>query len=88
MNKSLSPSGIAHPSFDEGVLWQMLPLGICVIDRELRVHGWNRQLETWTNRSFAAAQGKSLCELFPEFDARKYSDRILQVFDTGVPTVL
>lgn len=74
--------------FDESVLWQMLPLGICVLDRNFVVHGWNRQLEAWTSLPFEAVRGRRLCEIFPEFRPEKFRGRVQQVFDSGVPTVL
>ncbi len=85
---SPASSGTNPAGFDECVLWQMLPLGICVIDREFVVHGWNRQLESWTKLTFETVRGRSLPELFPEFTTRKFADRIAQVFESGVPTVL
>ena len=69
-------------------LCQMLPMGVCLIDRDLVIQGWNRQLVLWTSLEAADVCGRRLTDVFPEFHIARFHARIMEVFETGVAAVL
>lgn len=75
-------------AIEGGALWQMVPLGICVFDPDLVVHGWNRQLEAWTGLASTDVVGCRLTEIYPDFALARFAGRIREVFQSGMPTVL
>ncbi|MDX1969688.1 MAG: ATP-binding protein [Planctomycetaceae bacterium] len=81
-------AGLDSTTLDGGALWHMVPLGICVFDPDLVVHGWNRQLESWTGLASADVVGCRLTEIFPDFALARFGGRICAVFQSGMPTVL
>ncbi len=62
-----------------------LPVGICVIDRQLMVHHWNRQLADWTGVSAHEIFGRTLADCFPELDRPTFKSRIEDGFQSGCP---
>ena len=44
--------------------FDLLPLGLCVVDRELTVRGWNRTLEVWTGMRREEILGRPSDEAF------------------------
>lgn len=65
----------------------VVPVGICVVDRQLQVEFWNRCLEGWTGRSRDTIVGRGLGDLFPKFAEPRHRARILSVFDSGAPVI-
>ncbi|HPC33446.1 MAG TPA: HEAT repeat domain-containing protein [Syntrophales bacterium] len=63
-------------------------LGILTTDRELVVRSWDGWLAAVTGIPAAAAQGRSLTELFPELEARGMAARLRRVIAEGVVEVL
>ena len=66
----------------------LLPLGICVFDRDLTVHSWNRMLVDWTGISASDIVGKRLHHLYPRLDSPRFRRRLQQVFETRIPAIL
>ncbi len=64
-----------------------VPMGVCLIRRDLIVLFWNESLETWTKISNDDIVGKSLGEYFPHFLDPVYADRLEQIFEGGPPTI-
>jgi PAS domain S-box-containing protein len=65
----------------------LLPLGVCVIDSEMRVCEWNATLAEWTGISKDAALGMNLAQRFPRLATWSFRDRLSQVFSHGTPTI-
>ncbi len=82
------PNSMASTTFDGAMVWQVVPMGICVIDPDFVVHGWNRQLESWTGLLSAEVEGRRLTDLFPDLATSRVAERFRQVFESGLPTVL
>lgn len=64
-----------------------LPVGICIIDGDLRVRYWNACLEEWTGIPAAAVVGEEITEHFPGLKKAGVIERIGQVLQGGAPTV-
>jgi signal transduction histidine kinase/CheY-like chemotaxis protein/HPt (histidine-containing phosphotransfer) domain-containing protein len=69
------------------VLLDLLPMGACVVGRDLRIVRWNQTLADWTGLSRAAAIGADLGVLAPDLLTRRYRARLMDVFDLGTPAV-
>jgi diguanylate cyclase (GGDEF)-like protein len=65
----------------------LIPLGACVLDRELAVRAWNRVLIEWTGIPREEALGMDLTRRFPNLRAERFLIRLRQVFEEGVPVV-
>lgn len=70
------------------VWWDWLPIGVCALDRDFVVRGWNRQLVTWTSLPAQTVCGSRLAEIFPAFDAELFAPKLAQVLDTGLEWIL
>lgn len=68
--------------------WDWLPIGVCALDRDFVVRGWNRQLVTWTSLPAQTVCGSRLVEIFPAFDAELFAPKLAQVLDTGLEWIL
>lgn len=66
----------------------LLPLGVCVFDRELRITFWNRTLEEWTGIESDAILGQLLQEQYPRLAGPRFRSRFEQVFETLNPVIL
>jgi diguanylate cyclase (GGDEF)-like protein len=64
-----------------------VPLGVLVLDREMRVRFWNACLEDWTEIPRAQIIGVDVRERFPHFAEARYAGRIQALFAGGAPTV-
>ena len=64
-----------------------LPVGICVLDREMTIVLWNRTLAEWSGHSGEEMVGKSFLDLYPNLDTPAYRTRINLVLDGGPPAV-
>jgi len=64
-------------------LFDPLPVGVVVLDREYRVHFWNRCIAEWTAIPPAAIMGTDFFERFKNLDRHRYRARIDQVFSGG-----
>jgi diguanylate cyclase (GGDEF)-like protein len=64
-----------------------VPLGVFVLDREMRVIFWNTCLEDWTDIPRTTLLGKDVRERFPHFTEPRYAGRISALFAGGAPTI-
>ena len=64
-----------------------LPMGIMVLDRELRVVFWNACLESWTGAGRAEILGGCARELFPLVDRPFVLERLRDLFEGAPPAV-
>ena len=71
----------------QGELLDLLPLGVCIIDRDLKVCEWNATLANWTGVTKKAAVGMNRVDRFPRLSAWCFRDRLAQVFSTGTPAI-
>ncbi len=62
-----------------------LPVGICVIDRQLTVHHWNRRMVEWTGLNSHEMFGRTLIDTFPELNRPTFLMRIDDAFRSGCP---
>ena len=68
-------------------LLDLLPLGVCIIDRDLKVRAWNAALVNWTGITQESAIGINLVDRYPRLSAWCFRDRLNQVFSTGTPAI-
>ncbi|MCG8556480.1 MAG: ATP-binding protein [Proteobacteria bacterium] len=73
-----------HSKF--GVL-DHVPLGMCLVQRELRILLWNRCLEDWTRIPRKDVLGRPLPELFPHLGSNRFRSRLTEIFAGGPPTI-
>lgn len=66
----------------------LLPLGICIFDRDRNITFWNRTLESWTGISALIMEGERLNDRYPILDTLRFSSRLDQVFETLCPVIL
>ncbi|HBE20615.1 MAG TPA: hypothetical protein DEG17_10940 [Cyanobacteria bacterium UBA11149] len=64
-----------------------VPIGLCVIQKDLVVLFWNRILEDWTKIPKDKILGTPLNTHFPHITQPKYNVRLRQVFESGLPVV-
>ena len=57
------------------------PVGICVVDRNRKVHFWNRCLEHWTGVSRAEVLGEDIATWFPHLGTPRYSLRLRDIHE-------
>ncbi|MEO0531054.1 MAG: ATP-binding protein [Planctomycetota bacterium] len=72
----------------ESAAYDVLPVGVIVIDQSLTVSAWNATIAKWSRVAPTAAIGKRLDDLLPGFDARRFSIRLASVFEQGHSAVL
>ncbi len=80
----MSGTASGHTNF---TLFDSLPIGALVINKEFKIVYWNRTLEVWTGMDKNRIVGKSLLDSFPNLNQKKYADRIKQIF-TGAPSAV
>jgi PAS domain S-box-containing protein len=66
-------------------LADILPVGICAIQKNSIVTFWNRRLEEWTGLPREAVLGKTISTHFPNLGTPRYTTRIEQVFKDRLP---
>jgi diguanylate cyclase (GGDEF)-like protein/PAS domain S-box-containing protein len=64
-----------------------IPLGVLVIDPELRVVFWNACLEEWTGIARADVVGRDVRERVPQLWKPRYASRLRNLFENGAPCV-
>ena len=78
-----APTGrAAYDAFD------YLPLGLVLLDADLRVLFWNSCIEDWTGIERGELLGSRLSVRFPHFAEPRYVARLANVLAAGAPTVL
>ena len=65
----------------------IVPWGLCIIDRNLGVVQWNRTLERWTEILRHEAIGMNLGIRFPQLTSSIIRERLANVFDLGPAAV-
>ena len=65
----------------------LLPIGICVVDRDLNLLFWNRTLAQWTGISPETATGSNLLERYPSLKSGRFLPRMKRVFEYGQPAL-
>jgi len=68
-------------------LFDCVPIGIIVCDREMTVRFWNASMEYWTDVRRQAILGKRLGALFPRFESESFRAR-LELLEEGGPPVI
>lgn len=69
----------------EDRLLDLLPVGAILLSEDFVVQRWNQTIADWTGIEAESAIGINLTQLFPNVADRKYSERLRQVFTTGMP---
>jgi len=64
-----------------------MPTGSFVLQKDSVVMFWNSRLEDWTGIPRRKIIGKQIGEYFPHLNAPKYSTRIQDVFNDGIPVI-
>lgn len=64
-----------------------LPTGIIVLQRDLTVVCWNKCIADWTNIERDQIIGKHFTFFFPEFNKRRYLQRIAFTIKNGLPVI-
>lgn len=64
-----------------------VPIGIAVLDAELRVVFWNACLEDWTGIARNRILGNDVRSHFPHLDQPRYRARLNDVLTGGAPTI-
>lgn len=75
-------------STPEITAYDVLPVGVAVIEKSLKVCTWNATLAKWTGVAPNAAIGRRLDEFLPGFNSERFSDRLASVFNDGQSVVL
>lgn len=75
----MPPELIAH---------DLLPIGLAVVDSDLRVEAWNETLAKWSRVAPEDAMSKTLPELFPGYPSRRFGLRLEAAFENRQPVVL
>ena len=73
-----------HPTWS---VFDLLPIGVCVIDDQFRVLYWNATLASWTKIDASAIVDKNLIDRYPHLKDSRFRSRIDRVFTTGSPVV-
>ncbi len=68
-------------------LFDDMPIGVCIINKDYKVLYWNDTLEDWTNITKEQIVGKQLMVYFPGFNTYSYSILIEGVFEGGPPAI-
>ena len=76
---------IANQNFK---MLNFVPLGLCVLRKDLTVLFWNHLLECWTGIYKSEIEGKLITEYFLHLKEDKYQKRFSEVFTNGVMIIL
>ncbi|MCX7908027.1 MAG: ATP-binding protein [Ignavibacteria bacterium] len=68
-------------------IFNSVPIGICIIDKDFCIVFWNKQLEIWTNIKADDIIGKKLTEIFPHLNQPKYVVPISSTINGGPPVI-
>ena len=77
--------GVIEPTLE--ALLDLLPMGACVVERDLVVVEWNQTVADWTGLPRAKTIGSNLADLAPVVRTPRYRARIMDVFDSGAPAI-
>ena len=68
-------------------LFNSIPLGICIIDKNFIVKFWNKTIEDWTSIRTEIITGRELSSFFPRFNEPHYNLRLNNLFTGGPPVI-
>ncbi|HPI19604.1 MAG TPA: ATP-binding protein, partial [Candidatus Kapabacteria bacterium] len=68
-------------------IFDNVPIGICIIDKDYKVLFWNTHLEDWTKINKNDIIGNSLFTYYPNFNRFIYRSRIDSIFGGGPPVI-
>ena len=68
-------------------LYDYLPVGVFVIDRQFDIKFWNKTLIRYSGINANEIVGKSIFDIFPHLKSNKYKNRIEDVFESGGPVI-
>lgn len=79
-----------HNYSDDNIfkLYDYLPIGVCVVDKNYKVVYWNKCLEGWTNRRASEIIGSNLIEIYPHLGEPAFKSRLDLMFENRPPMVL
>lgn len=72
----------------EKKIFNLIPIGLFLVDQKHTIHAWNDWLVDRTNISAESAIGKSLKILFPDYHNQRFDWALHEVFEYGSPQVL
>ena len=75
-----SIASLAEKQFD------LLPIGVCTVDRELIVQSWNKTLVEWTELPADDVIGTRILNHYPHLMSSRFLSRIDDVFQSCQPT--
>lgn len=78
---------ISQVSMESLGMLDLVPIGACILRKDLTVLFWNYLLETWTHISRDQIIGHPIHHAFPHFAQLKYMERLKQTFEIGVSGV-
>ncbi len=64
-----------------------VPMGMCVLRKDLVVLFWNKCLELWTKIPRTKIMGTTIDTYFPHLKQPKYTARLESIFEGGPPTI-
>jgi signal transduction histidine kinase/ActR/RegA family two-component response regulator len=67
--------------------FDLIPLGLCILQSDYIVLYWNSCLEEWTQISRCDILGIPITRIFPHLEQPQYTTRLQQVFQGGLPTI-
>ncbi|EFI33295.1 diguanylate cyclase with PAS/PAC sensor [Desulfonatronospira thiodismutans ASO3-1] len=78
---------IFHEIQDRFWILNQLPLGIFILDQDMRIQFWNRIMQEWTEHDARTVIGQRLPDMYPELKQPRFEPRIQAVLDGGPPAV-
>ncbi len=68
-------------------LYDYLPIGICIVDKNYQIKYWNKCLEGWTSKYASGMLGKNLIEEYPNINEPTFKARFDLMFENRPPMV-
>lgn len=68
-------------------IFDHVPMGVCVLGRDMVVLYWNYYLEQWTGLNRSTMVGAVITNHFPHLNSPKYAARLETVFEGGPPVI-
>ncbi len=76
---------VPRPTTTDDRIIDQIPVGLCVVDRELSILRWNQTLADWSGITGEDAIRSSLSDIYPHLGEPRYLRRFDEVFETGCP---
>ncbi|WP_319475638.1 histidine kinase dimerization/phosphoacceptor domain -containing protein [Marispirochaeta aestuarii] len=68
-------------------IFDRIPLGICLMDRDFTVRGWNICMQDWTGITLEEIRDQDIRVFFPLFNRKIYASRLKLLFNGGPPAI-